>query len=85
MNYLRKTFLQAHTALMYDAVQVLMDALGRLYRKKPEAFRAALRKTSNLANNSKALDCNPAKGWVVPFDHGDKISRHIKKVFMKCL
>lgn len=65
---------------MYDGVQVLMDALGRLWRKKPDAFRSALRRAAGQANNTKVIDCNPGKSWVVPFEHGDKISRLIKKV-----
>ncbi|XP_045510361.1 glutamate receptor 1-like isoform X1 [Colias croceus] len=74
-----KGTISAQTALMYDGVQVLMDALGRLWRKKPDAFRAALRRAAALANTTKVIDCNPGKGWVVPFEHGDKISRLIKK------
>ncbi|XP_047524671.1 glutamate receptor 1-like [Pieris napi] len=74
-----KGTISAQTALMYDGVQVLMDALGRLYRKKPDSFRAALRRAATLANSTKVIDCNPGKGWVVPFEHGDKISRLIKK------
>ncbi|CAB3254205.1 unnamed protein product, partial [Arctia plantaginis] len=69
----------AETALMYDGVQVLMDALGRLWRKKPDAFRSALRRAAGQANSTKVIDCNPGKSWVVPFEHGDKISRLIKK------
>ncbi|CAK1554888.1 unnamed protein product [Leptosia nina] len=74
-----KGTISAQTALMYDGVQVLMDALGRLWRKKPDSFRAALRRAATLANTTKVIDCNPGKGWVVPFEHGDKISRLIKK------
>lgn len=65
---------------MYDGVQVLMDALSRLWKKKPDAFRNALRRAATQANSTKVIDCNPGKGWVVPFEHGDKISRLIKKV-----
>ncbi|XP_026333844.1 glutamate receptor 1-like [Hyposmocoma kahamanoa] len=74
-----KGTISAQTALMYDGVQVLMDALGRLWRKKPDAFRNALRRAAGQANNTKVIDCNPGKSWVVPFEHGDKISRLIKK------
>ncbi|KAJ2954236.1 hypothetical protein O0L34_g2482 [Tuta absoluta] len=74
-----KGTISAQTALMYDGVQVLMDALGRLYRKKPDAFRSALRRAAGQANSTKVIDCNPGKSWVVPFEHGDKISRLIKK------
>ncbi|XP_072930624.1 glutamate receptor 1-like [Epargyreus clarus] len=74
-----KGTISAQTALMYDGVHVLMDALGRLWRKKPEAFRNALRRAAAQANQTKVIDCNPGKSWVVPFEHGDKISRLIKK------
>ncbi|XP_068623671.1 glutamate receptor 1-like [Battus philenor] len=74
-----KGTISAQTALMYDGVQVLMDALGRLMRKKPDAFRSALRRAAAQANTTKVIDCNPGKSWVVPFEHGDKISRLIKK------
>ncbi|XP_053623557.1 glutamate receptor 1-like isoform X2 [Plodia interpunctella] len=74
-----KGTISAQTALMYDGVQVLMDALGRLWRKKPDAFRSALRRAAGQANSTKVIDCNPGKSWVVPFEHGDKISRLIKK------
>jgi len=29
---------------------------------------------------SRALDCNTAKGWVNAWEHGDKISRYLRKV-----
>ncbi|XP_050683637.1 glutamate receptor 1-like isoform X2 [Leptidea sinapis] len=74
-----KGAVSAQTAFMYDGVHVLMDALGRLYRKKPESFRAALRRAAALSNTTKVIDCNPGKGWVIPFEYGDKISRLIKK------
>lgn len=35
--------------------------------------------TSNN-NNRGGLDCNTSKGWVVPWEHGDKISRYLRKV-----
>ena len=67
---------------MYDGVQVLMDALGRLWKKKADTFRTALRRAAALANSTKVIDCNPGKSWVVPFEYGDKISRLIKKVII---
>ncbi|XP_041673599.1 glutamate receptor 1 [Drosophila eugracilis] len=30
--------------------------------------------------SSRALDCNTAKGWVNAWEHGDKISRYLRKV-----
>ncbi|XP_058975571.1 glutamate receptor 1 [Musca domestica] len=29
---------------------------------------------------SRPLDCNTGKGWVTPWEHGDKISRYLRKV-----
>lgn len=36
--------------------------------------------TSNNNNNGRALDCNTSKGWVIPWEHGDKISQYLRKV-----
>lgn len=63
---------------MYDAVQVLVDAILRLLRKKPDILRGTMRRNANL-NTSRVIDCNP-KGKITPYEHGDKISRMIKKV-----
>lgn len=35
---------------------------------------------SSGATNNRGLDCNTAKGWVTPWEHGDKISRYLRKV-----
>lgn len=35
---------------------------------------------NNSNNNNRPLDCNTSKGWVTPWEHGDKISRFIRKV-----
>ncbi|XP_011559283.3 glutamate receptor 1 isoform X1 [Plutella xylostella] len=70
--------ISAQAALMYDGVQVLIDTFGRLQRKKPDIFRGSSRRAT-LGNYSKVIDCNPVKGKVSPFEHGDKIYRLIKK------
>ncbi|XP_012264901.2 glutamate receptor 1 isoform X2 [Athalia rosae] len=31
-------------------------------------------------NGTRALDCNTSQGWVTPWEHGDKISRNLRKV-----
>lgn len=36
--------------------------------------------SSNGGNNFRSLDCNTSKGWVNPWEHGDKISRYLRKV-----
>ena len=36
--------------------------------------------TSQITNGTRALDCNNSRGWVTPFEYGDKISRLLRKV-----
>lgn len=31
-------------------------------------------------NTNRVLDCNTSKGWVNHWEHGDKISRYLRKV-----
>nr|QZH55032.1 ionotropic glutamate receptor 11 [Achelura yunnanensis] len=68
----------AKSVLMYDAVHLVIDAIFRIFRKKPDVFRSVLRRNSNL-NSSKMIDCDPSGQGMSPYDHGDKISRMIKK------
>ncbi|XP_020816691.1 glutamate receptor 1 [Drosophila serrata] len=35
---------------------------------------------NDSGGSSRALDCNTAKGWVNAWEHGDKISRYLRKV-----
>lgn len=67
----------AQAALMYDAVFVLVEAFNKMLRKKPDVFRNNLRRFNN---GTKVLDCNASGGWVTPWEHGDKISRFLRKV-----
>ncbi|CAH0577972.1 unnamed protein product [Chrysodeixis includens] len=73
----KRDSISAQSALMYDAVQVLIDAILRLLRKKPDILRQTIRRNAN-PNNTRIMDCNP-KGKLTPYEHGDKISRMIKK------
>ncbi|GBP95703.1 hypothetical protein EVAR_100810_1 [Eumeta japonica] len=41
----------------------LIDALGRLWRKKPEAFRGGLRRAAGQQNVTRGVDCNERVGW----------------------
>ncbi|XP_031359007.1 glutamate receptor 1-like [Photinus pyralis] len=66
--------ISAQAALMYDAVFVLVEAFNKLLRKKPD------RRGQIVNNGSKGLDCNASSGWVTPWEHGDKISRFLRKV-----
>lgn len=75
--------IQAQAALMYDAVFVLVEAFNKFLRKKPD--RSNVRRTgipgsSQITNGTRALDCNSSRGWVTPFEYGDKISRLLRKV-----
>ncbi|XP_041449331.1 glutamate receptor 1 [Drosophila obscura] len=36
--------------------------------------------SNGASSSSRALDCNTAKGWVNAWEHGDKISRYLRKV-----
>lgn len=38
--------------------------------------------STNNANANRVLDCNTSKGWVNPWEHGDKISRYLRKVIL---
>lgn len=80
---------------MYDAVFVLVEAFNRILRKKPDQFRANhLQRRSHTGNSgggggntlnesSALLDCNTPKGWVTPWEQGEKISRVLRKVSNK--
>ncbi|XP_039287193.1 glutamate receptor 1-like isoform X1 [Nilaparvata lugens] len=75
-----KESISAHAALMYDAVFVLVEAFNKLLRKKPDMFRANFRRGLIFNNGSRGIDCNTSGGWVSPWEHGDKISRFLRKV-----
>lgn len=78
---------------MYDAIFVLAEAFNKLLRKKPDQFRSyTTRRSSQYTNSSygnmiaiptghnlRLLDCNTAKGWIAGWEHGDKISRYLRK------
>ncbi|GLV33707.1 Glutamate receptor IB [Carabus blaptoides fortunei] len=72
--------ISAQAALMYDAVFVLVEAFNKLLRKKPDLFRNNFRRGLIFNNGSRGLDCNTSGGWVTPWEHGDKISRFLRKV-----
>lgn len=74
--------ISAQAALMYDAVFVLVEAFNKLLRKKPDVFRNNMRRGQIFNNGSKGLDCNASGGWVTPWEHGDKISRFLRKVYI---
>ncbi|KAG8291763.1 hypothetical protein J6590_053619 [Homalodisca vitripennis] len=71
--------ISAQAALMYDAVFVLVEAFNKLLRKKPDMFRNNLRRGQIFNNGTRGIDCNTSRGWVTPWEHGDKISRFLRK------
>lgn len=75
-----KENISAQAALMYDAVFVLVEAFNKILKKKPDLFKNNYRRGQPFNNGSKGLDCNASGGWVTPWEHGDKISRHLRKV-----
>lgn len=44
-----------------------------------------LQSPSNTTNTVRILDCNTSNGWVTPWEHGDKISRYMRKVELEGL
>uniref|UniRef100_A0A8D8LQ99 Glutamate receptor 1 n=5 Tax=Cacopsylla melanoneura TaxID=428564 RepID=A0A8D8LQ99_9HEMI len=76
-----KDSISAQSALMYDAVLVIVETFNKQLRRKPDTFKANLnRRGGQGANNGSRMDCNPTKGWVTPWEHGDKISKTLRKV-----
>ncbi|EEB17589.1 glutamate receptor 1 precursor, putative [Pediculus humanus corporis] len=78
--------ISAQFALMYDAVFVIVEAFNKLFKKKPEVGESL--KRGPLFNNGSRLDCyaNYSNNtWVTPWEHGDKISKHLRKVEMEGL
>ncbi|XP_045784619.1 glutamate receptor 1-like [Maniola jurtina] len=71
--------ISAQAALMYDAVQVLIDSILRMLWRKPDFLRGARRRS---ANNSKVIDCNP-KNALIPYEYGEKMSKIIKRTEME--
>ncbi|XP_021919064.1 glutamate receptor 1-like isoform X1 [Zootermopsis nevadensis] len=77
--------ISAQSALMYDAVFVLVEAFNKILKKKPDTFRTNFRRGQIFNNGSRGMDCNTSQGWVTPWEHGDKISRHLRKVELEGL
>nr|KAF7404092.1 hypothetical protein H0235_014786 [Vespula pensylvanica] len=72
--------ISAQAALTYDAVFVLVEAFNKFLRKKPD--RNNVRRTGNSSqptNATRSLECNYSRDVVTPWEHGDKISRFLRK------
>lgn len=58
--------------------------MRRMGQMPPAPVTNTTHPNANNANNAqtnRVLDCNTSKGWVNPWEHGDKISRYLRKVF----
>ncbi|KAF7990138.1 hypothetical protein HCN44_009873 [Aphidius gifuensis] len=74
--------ISAQAALMYDAVLVLVEAFNKFLKKKIDRNnpkRPGVPGSSQPVNVSRPLDCNINNGWVTPWEHGDKISKFLRK------
>lgn len=49
------------------------------------ASLAAAQANGNVTAAVRMLDCNTSNGWVTPWEHGDKISRYMRKVELEGL
>lgn len=68
---------------MYDAVFVLIEAFNKFLRKrndKSSTRRITPAGSSQPTNGTRSLDCNNNRGWVTPWEYGDKISKFLRKV-----
>ncbi|GFY79507.1 glutamate receptor 1 [Trichonephila inaurata madagascariensis] len=64
-------------AQMYDATRVLLDAFNRLLKKKPDIFRNNFRRGEVYNNGTKGINCHQTP--VMPWEHGERIARFLKK------
>jgi len=79
---------QAQAALMHDAVLVLVETFNKLLWKKPEMFKTNTKRTLSNGNTSMSvpssqslgLDCNSGRTSGNQWEHGEKISRFLRKV-----
>lgn len=60
--------------------------MRRMGQMPPAPVTNTTHPNANNANaqTNRVLDCNTSKGWVNPWEHGDKISRYLRKVFHIC-
>ncbi|GFR03207.1 glutamate receptor 1 [Trichonephila clavata] len=76
---LQETRPETEVAQMYDATRVLLDAFNRLLKKKPDIFRNNFRRGEVYNNGTKGINCHQTP--VMPWEHGERIARFLKKVF----
>lgn len=69
---------------MHDAVNVLVEGYNKIFRKKTADI---LRNVKSMMNsqtvtffNGSRIECTTNNGWITPWEHGEKISRILRKV-----
>lgn len=74
---------------MYDAVLVLVETFNKLLWKKPDMFKMNTKRMLSNGNSSVSsispsqilgLDCNSGRTSENQWEHGEKISRFLRKV-----
>lgn len=74
---------------MHDAVLVLVETFDKLLWKKPDMFKMNAKRTLSNGNSSMSgisssqilgLDCNNGRTSGNQWEHGEKISRFLRKV-----
>ena len=65
---------------MYDATKVVLEAIGKILKKNSNAFRNNFRRGEIYNNGTRGIDCR--RSPIVPWEHGEKILKHIKQVCM---
>lgn len=76
---------------MHDAVLVLVETFNKLLWKKPEMFKTNAKRTLSNGGGGNAsmsvpsaqnlgLDCNSGRTSGNQWEHGEKISRFLRKV-----
>lgn len=63
---------------MYDATRVILEAFNKLLKKKPDIFRNNFRRGEVYNNGTKGINCSQTP--VMPWEHGERINRFMKKV-----
>jgi glutamate receptor 3 len=63
---------------MFDGTKVILDAYNRLLKKKVDMFRNNFRRGEFYNNGTRGIDCR--KLAIIPWEHGDRISKSIRKV-----
>ncbi|CAK1554880.1 unnamed protein product [Leptosia nina] len=69
--------ISSKAAMMFDSVNLLIEAILRMGRKKSDFLRAAYRRS--YSNSTKNTDCNIEERGITPFEFGEKLAKMIRK------